>query len=377
MERVRSEKETLEFLVSTRAQLVQKIMEVYKAIQSKVEKAGGIKQWMFNRALASGKKNSDRGNVGARGIWNMALSQVQGLLGGRMKAMITGSAPLSPDIQEFVQTCFKSPVRQGYGLTETCGGSCCALWEDNSPKQVGPPLSCCTIRLADWEEGNYRNSDRTKPGVGMPRGEVLIGGPSVCQGYYVDEDDPDEEVRAKNTSDFVTINGVRYFRTGDVGQITPAGCLMIIDRKKDLWKGPQGEYVALTKVEAALKLSMYVDIPMCYGKTGGEFPVALVCVREAEVRSWAESQSIEDLSPAALKSNPRVVAEVFRSCNEACKASKLAAFEVPKKLALCFGPDGGPAWTPENDLLTAAMKLKRPQIVAAFKDDIDAMYASA
>merc|ERR1712224_87720 len=105
---------------------------------------------------------------------------------------------------------------------------------------------------------------------------------------------------------------------------------------------------------------------MCYGKTGDDFPIALVCPREAEVRAWAESQSIEDLSPAALKANPQVIAEVYRSCNDACKASKLAAFEVPKKLSLCFGADGQPAWTPENDLLTAAMKLKRPQIVAAF-----------
>merc|ERR1719160_1195630 len=99
----------------------------------------------------------------------------------------------------------------------------------------------------------------------------------VCLGYLVDEESPDPEIQKKNEEDFVTIDGVRYFRTGDIGQITSRGTLQIIDRKKDLWKGPQGEYVSLSKVESALKLSPYIDIPMVYGKTGGTYPIALIC----------------------------------------------------------------------------------------------------
>jgi long-chain acyl-CoA synthetase len=60
----------------------------------------------------------------------------------------------------------------------------------------------------------------------------------------------------------------RWFRTGDIGQITKDGTLMIIDRKKDLWKGPQGEYVSLAKVESVMKLNPLVDMCMCYGATG-------------------------------------------------------------------------------------------------------------
>jgi len=91
----------------------------------------------------------------------------------------------------------------------------------------------------------------------------------VSLGYFINPKSPNAELEQKNKEDWLEIDGVRYFRTGDVGQITASGVVQIIDRKKDLWKGPNGEYVALTKVEAALKLCEYVDMPMCYGKTGG------------------------------------------------------------------------------------------------------------
>ena len=81
----------------------------------------------------------------------------------------------------------------------------------------------------------------------MPRGEVLIGGPQVCVGYLVDAANPDPEVVAKNKTDFETDeHGIRWFRTGDIGQITEDGCIQIIDRKKDLVKLQQGEYVEST-----------------------------------------------------------------------------------------------------------------------------------
>jgi len=200
-----------------------------------------------------------------------------------LKCMITGSAPLSPEIQKFVQTVLNAPVRQGYGLTETCAGSCVGFWGDNAVASVGPPTVSAVIRLADWQEGNYMNSDKNKPEVGMPRGEVLIGGPCVSEGYYINEKNPNAELKKKNAEDWIEVKGERFFRTGDIGQINASGCLQIIDRKKDLWKGPNGEYVALTKVEAALKLCEFVDMPMCYGKTGGEFPIALICPQKARV----------------------------------------------------------------------------------------------
>jgi len=321
-----------------------------------------------------GISNYDKGGVGVNALLNVAFSSVQATLGGKIQVAYTGSAPLSPEIQKFMQTVMKAPVRQGYGLTENCACATLGIFGDNSVKSVGPPAACCVIRLADWPEGLYRNSDKDNPEIGMRRGEVLVGGPTVSVGYLVDPVSPDPDVVKKNEEDYVTIAGVRYFRTGDVGQITPEGNLMIIDRKKDLWKGPQGEYVALSKVEASIKLSHYVDIPMVYGKTGGEYPVVLMCIVDGAIKKFAEEKGIAG-SVADLCKNEQVIAEVTASCRTKCLETKLAEFEIPRKYCLLPNVDGLPPWTPENDLLTAAMKLKRPVIVRTYTADIDALYA--
>lgn len=214
------------------------------------------------------------------------------------------------------------------------------------------------------------NSDKDKPEIGMRRGEVLIGGPSVSQGYYISDKKPNPELQTKNKEDWVTINGIRFFRTGDVGQITESGCIQIIDRKKDLWKGPNGEYVALTKVEAALKLNEYVEMPMCYGKTGGDFPVALICPQKARIVALGRELGVSG-EFEALCQEKKIIDKVTESCRDQCKQQKLVEFEIPKKIALI-----SELWTPENDLLTAAMKLKRPIIAQKHKEDIDRLYAA-
>jgi len=343
--------------------------KVYKSVKAKVAASGGFKEKIFNAAMAQGLRNYENGGVGINAVANaVAFGAVQKLLGGRITCAMTGSAPLAADIQRFMQVVLKAPVRQGYGLTENCACSTIGAVDDNMVKSVGAPHSCAIIRLADWPEGLYMNSDKQRPDVGMPRGEVLVGGPCVCQGYFVDPVSPDPDVVKKNEEEFLTIEGIRYFRTGDVGQITPTGTLMIIDRKKDLWKGPQGEYVALSKVESGVKLSPYVDIPMVYGKTGGEYPVCLICVVEGEVRRWAAKNGCPTSGPEMIK-DQKVIDEVFRSIKDACKKIGLADFETPKKIALL----GEATWTPENDMLTAAMKLKRPQIARAHAAELDAI----
>merc|ERR1711988_660730 len=100
---------------------------------------------------------------------------------------------------------------------------------------------------------------------------------TVAQGYLVDESDPEPEIVQKNAEDFVTIDGIRYFCTGDIGQFTPAGNLMIIDRKKDLVKLQQGEYVALSKVENVLKACKYTQLPMVYALPTMDYCIALIC----------------------------------------------------------------------------------------------------
>merc|ERR1719321_2392454 len=99
----------------------------------------------------------------------------------------------------------------------------------------------------------------------------------VAMGYLENPNMPDADVAAKNKNDFTTIDGIRYFCTGDIGQYTPAGNLMIIDRKKDLVKLQMGEYVALSKVENAVKNSKFTALPMVYAKSSMSYCIVLIC----------------------------------------------------------------------------------------------------
>ncbi len=347
---------------------------VRAAVQAKIAAASPLAQSLFGTALKAGYAEFDAGRIGAPPLWNALLfRKVQALIGGRVKVMISGSAPLSADTQKFVQTCFNCPVRQGYGLTETCSAGTVAAYDDNT-WSAGRVLASCKIKLLDWEEGNYRVSDEKDPAIGVPRGEVLVGGPVVSLGYYQDPSKPDPELDAKNKSDFSTdpVDGVRYFHTGDIGEMTPDGQLRIIDRKKDLVKLQMGEYVALSKVENAMKQSVYVEMALCYALPSKSSVVALICPAQKPLRAWAEANGLPEASTSweALCASPAAVQEVKASVQKACKGVKLAAFETPVAFALVADP-----WTPENDCLTAAMKMKRQVITKRHKKELDAIYA--
>jgi len=173
--------------------------KVYAGINAKVAAGSTIKKALFKWALDSGLSNYEKGQVGAYWLYDkIVFANVQALLGGRVRIMLAGSAPLAADVQKFVQSCFNAPLRQGYGLTETCAATCLAsVAHDNDTSQVGPPQESACIRLRDWAEGNYLNADKDDPSIGKRRGEILIGGPAVCAGYLVDDTEPDPEVVKK------------------------------------------------------------------------------------------------------------------------------------------------------------------------------------
>jgi long-subunit acyl-CoA synthetase (AMP-forming) len=340
---------------------------VYKGVTTKFGAMKGLMKSIVDGGISSGIANFDAGGKGASGcLAPLIFKKVASLLGGNVKMVVTGSAPLSADVQKFMQTVFNCPVRQGYGLTETCAGTCIALPNDNTTGMVGPPQACACIKLRDWAEGNYLNADKDDKDIGMRRGEVLIGGPMVCQGYLVTAAMPDKEVDAKNRDDFVTIDGIRYFCTGDIGQFTAAGGLQIIDRKKDLVKLQQGEYVALSKVENFLKNSKFVQLPMVTAKSTMSYCVALICPNPATLLALPEAQGM-DLKTACK--DKAVIKVVEADVAAVCKAGKLAAFEVPKKVVLI-----DELWTPDNDMLTAVNKLKRKPIETKHAAEISEVY---
>jgi len=325
-----------------------------------------LKAW-FNAALASGAANYERGGIGASNpLLALIFKPVQKLLGGAVEIMATGSAPLSAEAAKFCSSVFNCPIVQGYGLTETAGASCLAY--PCHEHSVGPPLPCACIRLRDWEEGCYRSCDRLEPSIGMRRGEVLIGGPGVAMGYLVDPAFGDAEVEQKNCEEFTEIGGVRYFCTGDIGQITHAGTLQIIDRKKDLVKLSFGEYVALSKVENALKSSRFVAVPAIVAESTMNYCIALICPTPAVRELASEAGLAASATWEEVCASP-VVAEAVLADVKAVVKGKLATFEVPRKCVLIDDE-----FSVENEMMTAVRKLKRKPIAAKYAEQIAAIY---
>lgn len=230
------------------------------------------------------------------------------------------------------------------------------------------------MKLADWKEGGYKYSDVENPDIGTPRGEILLGGPGITNGYLIDPDHPDEDLAKKNKEEFTTDeNGIRWFHTGDIGAVHPDGTLSIIDRKKDLVKLQNGEYVALSKVEGVVKLCALVENAMVHVNPKMHYCTVLVCPMMPVLQAFLESKKkpTDAEGIVAACDSEELKKEILSQISSAAKG-KLAKFEIPQKVHIVT-PDK--VWTPENDLLTAAQKLKRKPIISAHQADIDALYA--
>lgn len=272
---------------------------------------------------------------------------------------------MSGDVHDFLRTTLGITLAQGYGLTETVGGVSLSNAQDISVGRVGQPLPGVQIKLRDWDEGQYVVLDQN--GHQGPRGEILIGGPIVAKGYYNLPDKTDE-------SFFVDPkDGVRWFQTGDIGQLDPTdGALKIIDRKKDLVKLQMGEYVSLGKVEAWIKVHSLVDNVCIVADSCKTYCVALIVPDLGKLKELAMKLDIGSLPPDELCHHPDVVGAAHALLYEHAKLH-LERFEIPKRLALL---PGGP-WTPDTGLVTAALKLRRKPIQNRFRDTIASLYYEA
>lgn len=330
---------------------------ISKNVWEKVNDGGAAKRTLFNWAYEYKKERMLRGMPSPL-LDKVIFNKVKLLLGGRVRVMLSGGAPLSTETQRFMNVCFGIPIVQGYGLTETTGAGTVQTVDDISTGRAGPPLACCQIRLRDWPDGGY--SCRDQP---CPRGEVLIGGNNVTQGYFKMPDKTKEDF-------FVDADGVRWFCTGDIGLFNVNGTLEIVDRKKDLVKLQGGEYISLGKVETALGVSSYVEQLCIYGDSFKDHTVAIVVPKKTQVVQLAEKLGRSSGDYESLLGDKAVKETILKDLQSKA-GGKVERFELPTRIHLTPEP-----WTPESGLVTDALKLKRRQLQDHFQSEIDRMYAS-
>ncbi|CAG2112000.1 unnamed protein product [Medioppia subpectinata] len=224
---------------------------------------------------------------------------------------------------------------------------------DLSYGRVGAPLQGVRVKFIDWEEGGYYRTDRPNP-----RGEIAIGGDSVVTEYYKLGEQTREAFRTDK-------QGVRWFNTGDIGQMFADGTIAIIDRRKDLFKLQNGQYVSLENIEAALKSCQYVDhICVCGGDYSNEL-TALVSPNRANLHKLAKELGIKGSEVGDLCVNPHLRERIYAAIVRTGQSAGISTKEIPVRIHLV--PD---EWSPDNDMMTAAMKMKRKTVERVYRNEI-------
>jgi long-chain acyl-CoA synthetase len=328
---------------------------IYKSIVDTMRRQGWAVEELFHYFVSYKMKWQDRG-FDTPFLNKTLFRKLRYFLGGRVRLMLTGGAPLSPDTHSLSRTCLCLPVMQGYGLTETTACATVTSPIDRKTGRAGAPLLDVKIKLVNWEEGNYRITDEPNP-----RGEIHIGGDNVALGYYKNKE--------KTEEDFYDDEDLRWFRTGDIGEFDKDGVIRIIDRKKDLVKLQGGEYVSYGKVESVLKTHALIESICLYADPTTDYVVAVAVPNQPALKELAESMAITDTSPDALCNNQKILTTVITTLSTYGSKNGLEKFELPKKITLVTDE-----WTPDSGLVTAAFKIRRIFIVKKYEDEIKNMY---
>ena len=309
--------------------VVPRLFEMLRAkIMKQVEKDGGLPQYLMSRALSiESKRNQKRSrpwDLPMDGLLSLTLrKKVRRKFGGRMKAMVSGGAPLNPDVGLFFQA-MGLPMLQGYGQTEAGPVISC-----NRPKAgirmdtVGPPLMNTEVRIAN-------------------DGEIMVRGELVMRGYW-----HNDEETARVLQD-------GWLATGDVGHLDDKGRIVITDRKKDLIVNDKGDNVSPQRVEGMLTLQPEILQAMVYGDRRPHL-VALLVPDPEEMRRFKDDP--DGMQKALSKAVDRVNAE-------------LSVVEKVRRFILA-----DEAFSVENEQLTPSMKIRRHVIGKAYDERLGALYA--
>lgn len=325
---------------------------LYDKVMAQRAMMKGVKKTLFEHAWAKKQALLKQGIVRSP-LWDaLVFSKVSAKLGGRVRTMITGAAPLSPQVKDFLRICFSCDLFEGYGQTECCGVATATLPGDLSNGHVGSPVPCGEIKLVDVPDMEYLATD--KP---FPRGEVCYRGAHVFRGYFKSEE---------KTREALDEDG--WLHSGDIGTVRDDGTLKIIDRKKNIFKLAQGEYIAPDKLEDAYSKSPLVLQIFVHGESIKASLVAIVVPDPETLLPWAKEKGLSgDL--AELCRSDVVKKAILASLKEAAEAASLKGFERIADIYVDATP-----FSVENDLLTPTFKLKRPQAAKYYEEQIQAMY---
>ncbi|KAI2798292.1 hypothetical protein BLOT_013411 [Blomia tropicalis] len=324
---------------------------IHDAIYNKV-RGNIIKKYLLRLAYQSKRRDLKRRIIRTDTIWDMLVfNKVRASLGGRVRLICVGSAPLSHNVLDFLRCALGCVISEGYGQTECVGPCTATLMGEYTTGHIGPPMASFIVKLVDFADMGYYAADR--------KGEILVKGPVVFKGYYK---------MPEKTAETLDSDG--WLRTGDIGEWTDNGTLKLIDRKKNIFKLSQGEYIAPEKIENTLINSRYVMQIFVYGESLKSSLVAIVIPNTPYIGTLTNVKFRQlELNSKTGLNHPTLKEAIIDDFKRIGKRTGLKSFELPKNIYVHPDP-----FTIEQGLLTPTLKSKRNEIVKHFRTEIDALY---
>jgi long-chain acyl-CoA synthetase len=312
---------------------------LHQRITAGVRKAGGTKEKLFTKAVELGVRRHSGEVLGLVGglqdkvLDKLVRDKVRGRFGGRLKALVSGGAPLNPDIGMFF-TALGLRILQGYGQTETA-----PVVSVNRPSRVkmhtvGPPLLNTQVKIAD-------------------DGEILVAGDLVMQGYWNNPDATRETIR----------DG--WVHTGDIGEFDEDGYLAITDRKKDIIVNSGGDNLAPQRIEGILCMEPEIAQAMVYGDKRPHI-VALLVPDDTWLRDWARANGKQG-GLADLAADPDLHKALVPAIDRV--NAGLSNIEKVRRFMFADAP-----FTIDNAQMTPTMKIRRHKLKEAYGADLESLY---
>ena len=307
--------------------------------------AGGIRARLFRWARGIGERTAAvrlRGGTPggllafqSRVADRLVFARIRSRLGGQLRFLVSGGAPLAPAINTFFHAA-GLPILEGYGLTETSPVITMNTLDALRIGAVGKPIPGVEVAIAD-------------------DGEILTRGPHVMQGYYHRPDD---------TAEVLDADG--WLHTGDIG-VVEGGFLRITDRKKDIIVTAGGKNIAPQPIENLLTMNLFISQAVMLGD-GRRYPIVLVVPDFTQLEAWATQQRLVWTARSELLATPMVAEKIAQEVQHTLAG--LASFEMPKRIGLLEH-----AFSVERGELTPKMSVRRRVIAQTYGALIESLYA--
>lgn len=323
--------------------VVPRLFEVLRArIMKQIEKQGGLAARLMDLALdVAARKAAGQRRLSDRAIdfllERTLRPKVRARFGGRIKAMVSGGAPLNPEIGLFFDA-MGLTLLQGYGQTEagpviSCNRPSAGIAVDS----VGPPLRGVEVRIAE-------------------DGEILVRGELVMQGYW------------QNEAASANVLHGGWLHTGDIGHIDEKGRIRITDRKKDMIVNDKGDNVSPQKIESMLTLQPEIAQAMVSGDRR-PYIVALIVPDVDWALEWAQANDVH-FDIRELQGLPAFRAEIRNAIDRV--NAELSVIEKVRRFAFTDEP-----FSIENEQMTPSLKIRRHKVREQYEPRLDALYKSA